>query len=141
MEKEFSAGAVIFRKEQERVLFLLVYSNRNKEWGFPKGHIEPGEKEKEAALREIKEETGISDLEFVDGFRKELIYQAKSNRGPSSGSMIEKHSVYFLCETKTKDILVDADEITDHKWLGLAEAEKLLPFAKMKQLLKQLPLE
>jgi 8-oxo-dGTP pyrophosphatase MutT (NUDIX family) len=67
MDKEFSAGTLIFRKEKEQALFLLIYSNRNKIWGFPKGHIEPGEDEKDAVLREIKEETGISDLRFISG--------------------------------------------------------------------------
>lgn len=137
MEKEFSAGALIFRKEKEEVLFLLIYSGRNKKWGFPKGHIEPGEMEKDAALREVKEEIGINDLRFVDGFREEDVYQAGSNRGPSKGSVIEKHSVYFLCETKTTDIVVDEAEITDYKWLGIIEAEKLLTFNSLKRILRK----
>lgn len=137
MDKEFSAGAIIFRRETRQALFLLIYSGRNKIWGFPKGHIEPGEVEKSAALREIKEETGITDLRFVDGFREEDVYQAVSNRGPHSGSVIEKHSVYFLCETKTKDIVIDAAEITDHKWLGMYEAEELLIFDSLKRLLRK----
>ena len=62
MKKEFSAGAVIFREEKGRILFLLIYSARNRVWGFPKGHVEAGESEKDAAKREIKEETGLRYL-------------------------------------------------------------------------------
>ena len=137
LEKEFSAGAIIFRKEKEQKLFLLIYSGRNKIWGFPKGHIEPGETEKNAALREVKEETGITELKFVDGFREEDIYQAISNRGPSKGSTIEKHSVYFLCEAKTMNVAVDGSEIADYKWLSMRDAEKLLAFDSLKRILRK----
>ena len=135
MENEFSAGAIIFRKEPNQVLFLLIYSGRNKIWGFPKGHIEPGETEKDAALREIKEETGLTDLRFVSGFKEEDIYEKVSDRGSTNGKVILKHSIYFLCETWTKDIAVDADEITDHQWLVAHEAKKFLAFDRLKRLL------
>ena len=137
MDKEFSAGAIIFRKEKEQALFLLIYSGRNRIWGFSKGHIEPGEAEKDAALREIKEETGIAELRFVDGFREEDVYQAVSNRGSYRGNAIEKHSVYFLCETSSMDIIVDAAEITNYKWLGIVEAEKLLAFDSLRRILRK----
>ena len=133
--KEFSAGALIFRKNKQASVFLLIYSNRNKEWGFPKGHIDAGETEEEAALREIKEETGLGELRLIDGFREELVYKAVSNREASKGSVIEKSTIYFLCESKSKDITVDADEITDFKWLMMNDALKLLPFDSLKELL------
>ena len=134
MNKEFSAGTIIFRRENGRVKFLLIYSGRNKVWGFPKGHIEPGETEKQAALREVKEETGIDGLSFVEGFREEDIYRTVSNRGESKGKEIEKHSVYFLCETKTGEITLDKEEIEDHKWVGIDEARKLLAFESLKRI-------
>ena len=137
MNKEFSAGALIFRKKDQTPEYLLIYSNRNKEWGFPKGHIDAGETENEATLREIKEETGLSDLRFIDGFREELVYKAVSNREASKGRGIEKSTVYFLCETKAKDITVDADEITSFKWILCNDALKLLPFDSLKELLKK----
>jgi bis(5'-nucleosidyl)-tetraphosphatase len=137
LEKEFSAGAIIFRKEAGMPLFLLLYSNRNKIWGFPKGHIEPGESEDKAVLREVEEEAGITGLRFVNGFRKEDIYEAISNREPNKGSAIEKHSVYFLCETKTMDVKVDSHEITDYKWLITDEAMKLLKFDSLKRILSK----
>jgi 8-oxo-dGTP pyrophosphatase MutT (NUDIX family) len=135
--KEFSAGALIFKKKDQASEFLLIYSNRNKEWGFPKGHIDAGETEKEAALREIKEETGLIELRLIDGFREELVYKAVSNRDDSKGSVIEKSTIYFLCETKTKDITVDADEITDFKWLMRNDALKLLTFDSLKKILRK----
>ncbi len=78
MPVERSAGAVIFRKEADKPLFLLLYypsiSHRADKnyWDFPKGHIEKEEKAEEAAKREAEEETGLKDIRIVEGF-KELV--------------------------------------------------------------------
>lgn len=137
MNKEVSAGAVVFRKENKSILFLLIYSRRNKIWGFPKGHIEQGENEKSTALREIKEETGLEDLKFIDSFREEDIYEAMSNREPFKGQTIEKHSIYFLYEAENKNVTVDSHEIADYRWLKVDYAESFLQFDSMKQVLKK----
>jgi bis(5'-nucleosidyl)-tetraphosphatase len=137
MDKEFSAGAVIFRKEKKKTLFLFIYSGKSKIWGFPKGHLEAGESEKEAAIREIKEETGIVALRFINGFREEHIYLKISDRRPHQRDTIEKHSVYFLCETTTKDIIIDQQEILDYQWQSLAKGQNLLAFDTLKCLLKK----
>ncbi|MBU4311991.1 MAG: NUDIX domain-containing protein [Candidatus Omnitrophica bacterium] len=137
MNKEFSAGTVIFRKEKEKILYLVIYSKRNQIWGFPKGHIEPGESEKQTALRETEEETGLKDLNIINGFRIEDIYEATSNRGPSKGQTIEKHSIYFLCETNEKDIRVNSDEISEYRWLETEKAVPLLSFDSLRQILRK----
>ncbi len=136
MNKEYSAGGVIFRKEDDTILFLIIYSQRNKLWGFPKGHIEPKETEKQAALREITEETGVQDLKIIDGFREEDIYAAISNRGEFNGQKIKKHSIYFLIQTQNKSIEVDGEEISDYKWLEFQEALKVFDFESVKKILK-----
>ncbi len=137
MNEEFSYGAVVFRKEGARVLFLLIYSGRNKVWGFPKGHIEPGEDEEGAARREIEEETGLKDLRFAQGFREELVYQTVSKRKPFKGQTINKHAVYFLCEAGRAAVTVDGHEITDFKWLGLEDCLPLLSFDVVRELSKK----
>lgn len=136
MNKEFSYGAIVFRKESDTLLFLLIYSGRNKIWGFPKGHIEQGEDEKIAALREIKEETNLEDLYFIEGFREEDVYNAASNRASHKGNLIEKHSVYFLARTDSKRITIDNDEISDYRWTSLEEAESLLSFDSLRRILR-----
>jgi bis(5'-nucleosidyl)-tetraphosphatase len=137
MNKEFSAGAVIFKKEKDDVLFLVVYSKRNNIWGFPKGHIENAETEKEAAAREIKEEAGLEDLHFIDGFREEIVYDTISKRDPFKGQGIEKHAIYFLCETRNQDIIVDGREISDYRFLPLNEAEQMVKFRNLNVILRR----
>jgi len=135
--EEFSSGGIVFRTQGEQRYYLLVYSGRNKRWGFPKGHIEPGEDENTAALREIEEETGLRDLRLVKGFRSEDVYEAVSHRGQSKGKIIKKHSIYFLFETKDKEIKVDGREITDYRWLRLKEALKIISFDSAKEILRR----
>ncbi len=137
MNKEFSAGAVIFRKEGTDILFLIIYSNRNNIWGFPKGHIEQGETAKKASLREIKEEVGLENLHFIDGFREEVIYETISKRQPFKGQKIEKYVTYFLCETKNQDIMVDGKEITDYRFLPLNKARQMVKFRNLNIILRR----
>ena len=135
--QEVSAGAVICRKESDGLKFLLIYSKRNSSWGLPKGHLESGETEIGAAGREIQEETGIDDLNFVAGFREEDIYESVSNRVQFMGQTIEKHSVYFLAMTKADQIKVDPDEISDYRWLAIQEAESMLSFNSSKKIIRK----
>ena len=67
MKNEQSAGIIFFRKIQGRVDFLLL-NYPSGHWDLVKGHIESGEKPQDAAIRESKEETGITDIKFIDGF-------------------------------------------------------------------------
>ena len=59
------AGGVVVRMRAdattERALFLLIRDSYEN-WGFPKGHLETGERPEDAALREVREETGLDDL-------------------------------------------------------------------------------
>jgi 8-oxo-dGTP pyrophosphatase MutT (NUDIX family) len=137
MNKEFSAGAVIFKKESANIFFLIIYSGRNKIWGFPKGYLEQGETAKEAAIREIKEEVGLENLHFIDGFREEVMYETISKRPPFKGKKIEKYVTYFLCETKNQDIIVDGMEITEYKFLPLNEAGQIIKFHNLAVLLRR----
>ena len=64
MKNERSAGIVFFRKIQNDIDFLLL-NYPSGHWDLVKGHIESGEKPRDAAIRESKEETGITDIKSV----------------------------------------------------------------------------
>ncbi|MEK6732725.1 MAG: NUDIX domain-containing protein [Candidatus Omnitrophota bacterium] len=137
MNKEFSAGAIVFKREGDVISFLIIYSRRNRLWGFPKGHLEQGESREQAALREIKEETGLRNLEFINGFKEEVMYETVSKRPPFKGQKIEKYVIYFLCEIKNQDIIVDGREITDYRFLPISEAEGLVKFRNLNKVLRR----
>lgn len=141
MNEEISAGAVLYKKKLNEIKFLLVYSKRNSEWGFPKGHIEKGETETETAIREIFEETGIkiSEKDFCKDFRFADTYKIKGTLPATKGKIINKTSVYYLCtvkeESNDEKIFTD-EEIEKIKWMTLEEALSVLKYEKQKEMLK-----
>jgi len=130
MPAEKSVGAIIFRKENEERLFLLLHYQGG-HWGFPKGHIEGGESLKETAIRETEEETGIDDLTFKEEFKDWIKYFYK--RGD------EKHFkivTYLLAETKQKQVEISHEHV-GYKWLNFNKALEQLTFDNTKQILKE----
>ena len=77
MQLERSAGVLLFRDDDAGVrrYLLLDYGSH---WDYPKGHVEPGEDDVTAARRELMEETGITQADFVDGFTREMTYVFRS---------------------------------------------------------------
>ncbi len=137
MLKEFSCGAVIYKTVNNKPVFLLVHSKRNGRWGFPKGHIEKGESEIDTAKREIFEETGIKDVQFIEGFRQEDIYIIDGTIPQTKGRTAEKHSIYFLCKTLEEPNRFDKEEITEFRWADIDESMKLLSFDNQKDIIKK----
>ena len=73
MKKETSAGIILYNNEHDEKEFLLLkYPGGH--WDFVKGKMEHSEQSMQTAIRETEEETGITDLEFVDKFREEISY-------------------------------------------------------------------
>ncbi|MDR2709062.1 MAG: NUDIX domain-containing protein [Elusimicrobiota bacterium] len=134
MREEFSCGAIVYRIENNKPLFILVYSKRNGHWGFPKGHIEKSDKDFYAtAAREIFEETGIKEIKFCDNFRHEEIYLIGAKKD------ITKHTIFFLACADQKSNFSNAadEEIGEVKELYFEDAVKLLKFDSHKMILNK----
>ena len=121
MIEERSAGVVIFRKSGKGIIFLLL-NYPTGHWDFVKGKIETAESTKKTAIRETKEETGIADLEFIDGFEEKIEYNFQYD-----GNLIHKHVIFFLAETKTKEVNVSIEH-TDYIWLDYEKAVKKITY-------------
>lgn len=130
MPIERSAGAVVFRKEKEVLYYLLLHYKAG-HWDFPKGNIKKGEELTETARRETEEETGIEDIKFIQGFKEKINYFYQ--RG---GKKIYKTVVFFLTETKTKEIKLSFEHI-GFEWLPYKEALDKLTFKNAKEILKK----
>lgn len=128
MEK--SAGAVIFRKERGKIYYLLLHYQAN-HWDFPKGNVEKGEKAEDTTRREIFEETGIKDIEFIPGFKEVIKYFYKLK-----GKTVFKIVTFFLAQTKTKEVKISWEHI-GYEWLSYEKAFKQLTFENAKDILKR----
>ena len=130
MKNEQSAGIIFFRKIQGSVDFLLL-NYPSGHWDLVKGHIENNEKPKEASIRESNEETGITDINFIDGLEEEIEYYFKYDN-----ENIHKKVIFFLSETKQNRITL-SDEHLDFIWLDFENATKKITFDTAKQIVKK----
>ena len=85
--------------------------------GLPKGHIEKFETEQDAAIREIREETGVA-VRLIDGFREVVSYQVSTKT--------HKESVYFIGCFDGGDVVIQKSEICSYSLLPCLEARKVI---------------
>jgi len=126
---ERSAGAVVFYQEgtAEPEFLLLHYTAGH--WDFPKGNIEIGENEKQAATREIREETGIADVEFLDGFRMKIEYNYRHSK-----RLVQKEVALFLARTRTRQVTLSHEHI-GFAWRKFDDAMQQLTYCNARNLL------
>ncbi len=125
---ESSCGAVVFRNDENEKKFLLIRNKRSAHWGFPKGHIEPGETNEETAIREVFEETGIK-IKVLPNFKKFSEYTIQGR--------IEKAVSIFLAETNDIEYTIQAEEIEECGWFSYCDALKTLNYENDKRILEQ----
>jgi len=122
---EFShAGGVVVRSDTGAHRFLLVQASRNpNHWVLPKGHIDPGETAEQAAVREVREETGV-------------VAEIVSELGVDSYSLPheEVRALYYRMRFAGE---VPADEERALHWLEFPQALGTLSFARSRALLEQ----
>ncbi|MBI5306723.1 NUDIX domain-containing protein [Candidatus Wolfebacteria bacterium] len=123
--KEISAGMIIYRKTGGGVKFLLLYHGGGY-WNFPKGKIEAEEKSFQAAVREIREETGLSktDLKFNDYFKTSERFVFWRGKGAAK-TQVFKIVIFYLAETKKSWIKLSYEH-DGYAWFTYKEAIKIL---------------
>jgi bis(5'-nucleosidyl)-tetraphosphatase len=131
MRDERSSGAVIFSIDKDSGAEFLLLHHTSGHWDFPKGNIESGEDEKQAARREILEETGIQDVNFLEGFREKIEYRYK--RGEK---LIHKEVIFYLLRTNTKKITLSNEHIA-YVWNKYDNAVKQLTYKNTKNVLME----
>ena len=131
MPTERSCGAIVFRKKEEFEYLLLHYEGLSGRghWGFVKGLVEKNESEKETALRELKEETGITVAELIGDFREKINYVYRMG-----GKIIYKEVTYFLAEVHNGKVEL-SHEHDGYEWLSYKKASKRIPFTNAREVL------
>ena len=127
LQETKSSGAIVYKVEGNEIKYLLIMLIRGN-WGFPKGHFEGEETEKETAVREIFEETGLN-VKFHDDFRETIQY--------FPAPFIFKTVIYFLAEAVTDNVKIQTDEVAEYRWATYDEAAKLITYRLQKKILKK----
>jgi bis(5'-nucleosidyl)-tetraphosphatase len=126
--KVVSSGGVVYRVENAIPLFLLLTSNKRGVWCLPKGLIEENEDEVTTAMREVREETGVSRVKFrgkVGLIKYQFGFRAKT---------FDKTVHFFLFETDQADAKVG----TEHdamEWMPYDKALQTLSYPNEKDML------
>lgn len=120
MNKEKSCGAVIYKKNNNQINYLLICAKYDHHWSFPKGHVEKDETELQTALREIKEETNLEPIIDVN-FRNVITYS------PRVG--ILKDVIFFIgLVNDNQKVKIQPSEVIAYKWLPYEEAVKAVTY-------------
>lgn len=128
MITEKSCGAVVFTRQQGRILYAIICSVAGI-CGFPKGHMEKNETEKQTALREVLEETGLK-ITLLEGFREECRYPITV-----SGEVRNKQVVLFLGEYENQRPTPQKSEVCDIRLLDYTQAMSVLRFEDSRRIL------
>jgi bis(5'-nucleosidyl)-tetraphosphatase len=130
MYDETSAGAVLYRINENVHIEYLILNYSFGHWDFPKGNIESGETEIETIKREVFEETGINDINIITDFRQQISYKYRKK-----SKIVNKSVIYYLAETKSRQVILSFEH-NDYIWLGYNDALKKLSFENSRKVLK-----
>jgi len=122
-QKLTHAGCIVFQEKGRRKTYLVAASSTGKHWILPKGHIEKGESPRKAALRELREETGVVGKIVQMGLKQS--YAMKNEN-----VVVQYYIVQFTKITK-------ADEDRALRWETQKKALEILSFEQAKQALRE----
>ena len=126
MADERSAGFVVFRKHAGKRSYLLL-EHKDGRWDFPKGGVERGETTKDAAIRELREETGIKWVRQVSGWDNWIKYFFKKG-----GQTVHKEVVFFLGEAPDDKVTISSEHI-GFGWFSFKDALAKVSFENARQ--------
>jgi 8-oxo-dGTP pyrophosphatase MutT (NUDIX family) len=130
-KEERSAGGVVYRMDGGRAVFLLIRDSY-KNWGFPKGHLEPDEPPELAALREVQEETGLDDL-ALRGEIDTIDWYFRFR-----GRLIHKVCHFYLMESPSAETSPQREEgITACRWVPMLDAKACISYANARAVLER----
>lgn len=126
-----SAGGIVINMKGE----ILVVSQRGTSWSLPKGHIEAEEDALTAAKREICEESGINQLEYIRDLGSYQRYKIGENGGDDLTEI--KTIIMFLFKTEANTLKPIDPQNPEARWLNKEDVSDLLTHQKDKEFFLQ----
>jgi periplasmic divalent cation tolerance protein len=131
---EVSAGGVVYRRQNRGLEVALIHAHGR--WALPKGHVEAGESAEQAALREVREETGLEGR--VARKLGEIRYSYREKRaGKQEGLKINKRVHFYLLRYLRGDVRDHDHEVDEARWFPIDEALRTLRFATERKMVSR----
>jgi 8-oxo-dGTP pyrophosphatase MutT (NUDIX family) len=124
---EISSGGVIYRSSGDGFEVALTQTTRGPMWCLPKGRVEENETLEEAALREVREETGLSG--HIRRKLRPIEYSYQARREDGGRRAVDKTVHFFLLEFDRGSVEDHDHEVADVRWFPLEVAGRLLHHA------------
>lgn len=124
-----SAGIIPYRRTANGVEFLLLFNLFFEQWQFPRGGLNPGESDRDCALREFHEETGLHVLQLHEDCRTILNYTATIRQYE-----IERTIVYYLAEVGAQEVVLGDEDLSEFTWANSEKVWELLAETSPEQL-------
>ncbi len=125
-------GFVPFILQSGEPLYLVTLHHKG-HWAFPKGHAEGDESPVEAALRELREETGLVPKKVYEDTR----FFEEYTFTDSEGNEVQKTNTFWLAEMPHQDVVPQEEEVKDFAWLSYDEAMERMTFESAKKSLRR----
>lgn len=130
----FSAGGVAFRRRRKRVEVALISVGAGQRWQLPKGLIDPGETTEAAAIREVREETG---LETESAGRIDKVEYWYYSGEDDARERVHKFVYFYLLHFKSGDIADHDREVNEAAWVEIDQAIETLAFKSEKKIVER----
>jgi 8-oxo-dGTP pyrophosphatase MutT (NUDIX family) len=134
-----AAGYILYVVEAGAPRFLLLRNAKHHTWGFPKGKLEKGEDARAGAVRELEEETGITNVRADAHFAAETVYEPASSKHGSHDSAdapLQKRVRYFLARAPKKE-LVQSSEHDAGDWMKPEEVLATLQYDDLRRVFRE----
>jgi mutator protein MutT len=132
-EKQVSAGGVVYQMRNRAIEVALISVGKNRRWQLPKGQVDPGETPEETALREVREETGLTSklIQPLDTIEYWYISTYTGKR-----IQIHKYVHFFLMHYRSGDVEHHDYEVNEARWVEIQRALEMLAFDNEKKILQ-----
>ncbi|MDX9893203.1 MAG: NUDIX domain-containing protein [Patescibacteria group bacterium] len=135
MVREKTVGVITFKRDGHSIRYLLLHHGGSY-WNFPKGRQEGLETELESALRELREETGITNIKIIDGFCDGYDYDFDTVIEDGVKEKVCKQAVFYLGEVLENEVKI-SDEHIDYGWFDFKTAQDRMFYQEGRSLLKR----
>jgi 8-oxo-dGTP diphosphatase len=131
---QVSAGGVAYRRRDDQIEVVLISVGERGRWQLPKGMIDEAESIEAAAMREVREETGL-DTEMVRSIDKVEYWFYSKSRG--RGIRFHKVVHFYLLHCLSGDVRDHDDEVNEARWFEISQAIEALTFPNEKNIVQQ----